>query len=90
VTLDGTGRENIEDFVHDSGQSALGKKDMSEILRRLSGRTGHSARSDKGPVTSSSKGAEALTQLATRSDRAPSRKPGVGKRLIQILSLIHI
>ena len=56
---------------------------MSEILRRLSGRTGHSARSDKGPVTSSN-GADALPQLPTRSDRAPSRKPGVGKRLILI------
>jgi len=81
VTLKGTGRENIEDFVHDSGQSALWKKDMSEILRRLSGRTGHSARSDKSSVASSN-GADALPQLATRSDRAPSRKPGVGKRLI--------
>jgi membrane fusion protein, multidrug efflux system len=56
---------------------------MSEILRRFSGRTGHSARSDKGPVTSSN-GADALPQLPTRSDRAPSRKPGVGKRLILI------
>src|SRR5271165_35193 len=56
---------------------------MSEILRRLRGRTGHSARSDKGPVTSSN-GADALPQLPTRSDRAPSRKPGVGKRLILI------
>ena len=56
---------------------------MSEILRRLSGRTGHSARSDKGPVTSSN-GAKALAQLPTRSDRAPSRKPGVGKRLMLI------
>jgi len=83
MTLKGTGRQNIEDFVHDSGQSALWKEDMSEILRRLSGRTGHSARSDKGPVPSSN-GAEALPQLPTRSDRAPSRKPGVGKRLILI------
>ena len=56
---------------------------MSGILRRLSGRTAHSARSDKGPVTSSN-GAEALRQLPTRSDRAPSRKHGVGKRLILI------
>src|SRR5271165_325269 len=83
MTLKGTGRQHIEDFVHDSGQSALWKEDMSEILRRLSGRTGHSARSDKGPVPSSN-GAEALPQLPTRSDRAPSRKPGVGKRLILI------
>ncbi len=57
---------------------------MSEILRRFRRRTGHSARSDKGPVTSSSKGAEALTQLPTRSGRAHSRKPGVGTRLILI------
>ena len=56
---------------------------MSQILRRLSGRTGRSARSDKGPVTSSN-GAEALSQLPTRSDRAPSRKPGIGKRVILI------
>jgi membrane fusion protein, multidrug efflux system len=56
---------------------------MSEILRRLSGRTGHSARSDKGPVTPSS-GAEAIPQLPTRSDRAPSRTPRRGKRLILI------
>jgi membrane fusion protein (multidrug efflux system) len=56
---------------------------MSEILRRLRGRAAHSARSDKGPVTSSN-GAEALPQLPRRSDRAPSRKPGVGKRLILI------
>jgi len=81
VTLKGTGRENIEDFVHDSGQSALGKKDMSEILRRLRGRTAHSARSDKNSVTSSNV-ADALPEPATRSDPAPSRKPGVGKRLI--------
>ena len=79
MTLKGAGLGNIEDFVHDSGQSALGKKDMSEILRRLSGRTAHSARSDKNPVTSSN-GADALPQVA--SDPAPSRKPGVGKRLI--------
>ena len=32
---------------------------MSEILRRLRGRTGRFARSDKGPVTSSN-GSEAL------------------------------
>ena len=56
---------------------------MSEILRRLSGRTGRSARSDKDPVASSN-GAEALPQLPTRSGRAHSRKPGVGKRLILI------
>ena len=57
---------------------------MSEILRRLRGRTGHATRSDKGPVTSSN-GAEALPQqLPTRSERAPPRKPGAGKRLIQI------
>jgi membrane fusion protein, multidrug efflux system len=56
---------------------------MSEILRRLSGRTGRSARSDKGRVTSSN-GAEALSRLLTRSDRAPSRKPGIGKRVILI------
>ncbi len=70
-------------FTRDFGQSALWKEDMSDILRRLGGRTGHSARSDKGPVTSSN-GAEALPQLPTRSDRAPSRKPGIGKRLILI------
>jgi membrane fusion protein, multidrug efflux system len=56
---------------------------MSEILKRLSGRTGRSARSDKGRVTSSN-GAEALSRLLTRSDRAPSRKPGIGKRVILI------
>jgi membrane fusion protein (multidrug efflux system) len=56
---------------------------MSAIIRRLSGRTGHSARSDKGPVTSSN-GAEALPQPSARSDRAPPRKPGIGKRLILI------
>jgi hypothetical protein len=56
---------------------------MSEILRRLSGRTGHSARSGKGPGASSN-GAEVLPQLRRRSDRAPSRKPGIGKRLILI------
>jgi membrane fusion protein, multidrug efflux system len=76
-------RKNVEDFVHDSGQSALWKESMSEILRRLRGRTGHSARSDKGPVTSFN-GAEALPQLPTRSGSAHSRKPGVGKRLIPI------
>jgi membrane fusion protein (multidrug efflux system) len=84
MTLKGTGGKNIEDCVHDPGQSALWKEEMSEILSRLRGRTGHSARSDKGPVTSSN-GAEALPQqLLTRSDRAPPRKPSVGKRLIQI------
>src|SRR5271165_2832325 len=84
MTLKGTGRKNIEDFVHDPGQSALWKEEMSEILSRLRGRTSHSARSDKGPVTSSN-GAEALPQqLLTRSDRAPPWKPSVGKRLIQI------
>ncbi len=83
MSLKGTGRENIEDSFHDFGQSALGKKDMSEILRRLRGRTAHSAPSDRNSVTSSN-GADALPQLATRSDRAPSRKPGVGKRLILI------
>jgi membrane fusion protein, multidrug efflux system len=56
---------------------------MSEILKRLSGRTGRSARSDKGRVTSSN-GAEALSRHLTRSDRAPSRKPGIGKRVILI------
>jgi membrane fusion protein, multidrug efflux system len=56
---------------------------MSETLRRLSGRTGRSARSDKGRVTSSN-GAEALSRHLTRSDRAPSRKPGIGKRVILI------
>jgi membrane fusion protein, multidrug efflux system len=56
---------------------------MSEILRRLRRRIGDSARSDKGPVTSS-KGAEALPQLPARSGRAHSRKPGVGKRLFLI------
>jgi membrane fusion protein, multidrug efflux system len=56
---------------------------MSEILKRLSGRTGRSARSDKGRVTSSND-AEALSRLLTRSDRAPSRKPGIGKRVILI------
>ena len=83
MTLKGTGRENIEDFVHDSGQSALGKEPMSEILRRLRGRTGRFARSDKGRVTSFN-GSEALPQLPTRSGRAHSRKPGVGKRLVLI------
>jgi membrane fusion protein, multidrug efflux system len=84
MTLKGTGRENIEDFVHDPGQNALWKEEMSEILRRLRGRTGHFARSDKGPVTSSN-GAEALPhQLLRRSGRAPPRKSGAGKRLIQI------
>jgi len=84
MTLKGPGRKNNEDFVHDPGQSALWKEEMSEILSRLRGRTGHSARSDKGPVTSSN-GAGALPQqLLTRSDRAPPRKPSVGKRLIQI------
>src|SRR5271165_1747103 len=83
VTLKGTGRENIEDFVHDSGQSALWKEDMSEILGRLRRRTAHSARSEKGPVRSSN-GAKALPQLPTRSGRAPPWKPGVGKRLILI------
>jgi len=83
MTLKGTGRQNIEDFVHDSGESALWKEDMSDILRRLRARTGHSARSDRGLVTSSN-GADALPQLPTRSDRALSRKPGVGKRLILI------
>jgi membrane fusion protein (multidrug efflux system) len=53
---------------------------MSEILGRLGARTAHSARSDKGPVTSSN-GAEALP---AGSGRAPPRKPGVGKRLIFI------
>jgi membrane fusion protein, multidrug efflux system len=56
---------------------------MSETLRRLSGRTGRSARSDKGRITSSN-GAEALSRHLTRSDRAPSRKPGIGKRVILI------
>ena len=83
MTLKGTGRENIEDFVHDSGQSALGKEPMSEILRRLRGRTGGFARSDKGRVTSSN-GSEAFPQLPTRSGRAHSWKPGVGKRLVLI------
>jgi membrane fusion protein, multidrug efflux system len=61
--------------------SALWKESMSEILRRLRGRTGHSARSDKGPVTSSN-GAEALP--AGNGRASPPRKPGVGKRLIFI------
>ena len=56
---------------------------MSEIRRRLSGGSGHSARSDKGPVTSSN-GAEALPSPPTRRDRAPSSKHGIGKRLILI------
>src|SRR5271165_2070992 len=58
---------------------------MSEILRRLRvrGRTGRFARSDKGPVTSSN-GSAALPQLPTRSGRAHSRKPGVGKRLVLV------
>jgi membrane fusion protein, multidrug efflux system len=56
---------------------------MSEILRRLSGESGHSARSDKGSVTSSN-GAEALPSSPTRRDRAPSWKHGIGKRLILI------
>ncbi len=62
---------------------ALWKEHMSEILRRLRGRTGHFARSDKGPVTSSN-GSEALPQLPTRSGHAHSREPGVGKRLALI------
>jgi membrane fusion protein, multidrug efflux system len=56
---------------------------MSDILRRLRGRTGHFARSDKAPITSST-GAEALPQLTTRSDHAPFRKPGNGKQLVLI------
>jgi len=56
---------------------------MSDILRRFRGRTGHFARSDKAPITSSN-GAEALPQLTTRSHHAPSRKPGDGKQLILI------
>jgi membrane fusion protein (multidrug efflux system) len=56
---------------------------MSEILRRLSGRSGRSPRSDKAHVTSSN-GAETLTSPPTRRDRAPSWKPGIGKRLILI------
>jgi membrane fusion protein, multidrug efflux system len=65
-------------------RSALWKGEMSEILRRLRGRTGHSARSDQDPVTSSN-GAEALPrQLPTRSGRAPPRNAGIGKRIIQI------
>jgi membrane fusion protein, multidrug efflux system len=83
VTHEGTGREKIEKFVHDSGQSALWKEDMPEILGRLRWRTAHSARSEKGPGMSSH-GAKALPQLPTRSGRAPPRKPGVGERLIQI------
>ena len=56
---------------------------MSEILKRLKGRTGHSARSNKGPVASSD-GAEDVPPLPTPSDRAPSRKAGAGRRLILI------
>ena len=83
VTLNGTGQENIEDFVHDSCQSALWKYDMSEILGRLGARTAHFARSDKDPFTSSN-GAEALPPPPARSGPAPPRKPGVGKQLILI------
>src|SRR5260370_33105603 len=56
---------------------------MSEILRRLSGGSAHSARSDKGHVTSSN-GAEALRPPPTRRHRTPLWKPGIGKRLILI------
>ena len=56
---------------------------MSKILRRLRGRTKHSARSDKDLVTSSN-GPEALPQLPAGSGRAHFRKTGGGKRLILI------
>ena len=57
---------------------------MSEILRRLRERTGHSARSDQSLVTSSN-GAEALPQqLPTRSGRAPPRNSGIAKQIIKI------
>jgi membrane fusion protein, multidrug efflux system len=56
---------------------------MSEILRRLRREIGHFARSHKGPATSPN-GAEAHPQLPTRSERAPSREPGIGKRLVRI------
>jgi membrane fusion protein, multidrug efflux system len=56
---------------------------MPKILGRFRGRTAHSARSDKGPVTSSN-GTKAPPQLPTRSSRASPWKPGVGKRLILI------
>jgi membrane fusion protein (multidrug efflux system) len=79
--LKGTGRQNIEDFVHDAVQTALWNEDMSEILTRFRGRIGHSARSAKGPVTPSN-GADALPKLLKPSDGAHSRRPGVGKRLI--------
>jgi membrane fusion protein, multidrug efflux system len=75
------GPQNIKDFIHDSGQSALWKKDMSGILKPFKRRTEKSALSDKGSGTSSN-GTDALPQLPTRSDRAPSRKAGVGNRLI--------
>jgi membrane fusion protein (multidrug efflux system) len=57
---------------------------MSEILRQLRERTGHSAQSDQGLVTSSN-GAEALPQqLPTRSGRAPPRNSGIAKQIIKI------
>ena len=56
---------------------------MSQILRRLRREIGHFARSHKGPATSPN-GAEAHPQPPTPSDRAPSREPGIGKRLVRI------
>ena len=54
---------------------------MLEILRRITGSTGHAARSDKTPVASSD-GTEAPPLLPTRNGRVPSWKPGVGMRLV--------
>ena len=58
-------------------------EDMSEILRRFGWGSGHSARFEKGPLTSSN-GAEAVTSPPGKRGRASSRKPGIGKRLIVI------
>jgi membrane fusion protein (multidrug efflux system) len=60
---------------------------MSEIVTRRSEQAGHSRWSGEVPVTSSN-GAEPYPQLSARSDRDPSRKPGVGKPLILISAAI--
>jgi membrane fusion protein, multidrug efflux system len=60
---------------------------MLEILRRLSGASSYSARSDKRPVMSSNR-AEAFPSLPARHDRAPSWKPGIRRRLILISACI--
>ena len=64
-----------------SAKVLFGRRICQRFSGDLEGGYG-SERSDKRPITSF--GAEALPQLPTRSDRAPSRKPGVGKRLILI------